>query len=206
MSVPPRESKEQPPGLPLPHRRRTRLCTYRAQIPRRYASTSALPTRIHRGSRALNCQMLTAFDVTVSRSRASVHFDISRSNPSPSSRHLGVVALALIAPIFLLPASAALAIATGNAGFDLLSRFAVVPSIAVAILLVCPLIAMVLLAAARLRVKVQHDHGAWHGHVSLELAKGELAAAIVGLSLIAVFVAHLFADGYACLNGMRRAC
>ena len=112
----------------------------------------------------------------------------------------------MVAPAVVLLAGAGLTSVVGHAGSDLSSCVAFVPPVVVAILLACPLIAMVLLAAARLRFGVERREGAWHGRIRLELANGELAAAILGLSLIAVFVGHLFADGYACLNGVRRAC
>jgi hypothetical protein len=150
--------------------------------------------------------MLTTFDLTVGSGHASVHLDVSRSTPQSTHRHVGLMALALVAPVCVLLASAAIASATGKADLDILTRIEVIPPVAVGVALVCPLLAMVLLAAARVRVIVERRDGAWHGRVSLHLARGELAAALVGLSLITLFVAHLFADGYACLNGIRRAC
>jgi hypothetical protein len=150
--------------------------------------------------------MLTTFDVTVSGSHATAHLEIRRSPSAPSHRYLGAVLLTLIALPVVLLASAALSSVTGHAGFDLLTHVAVIPPVAVALVLVCPLIAVVVPAAVRLRVTVERSEGAWHGRIRVELTKGELAAAVLGLSLIAVFVGHLVADGYACLNGIRRAC
>ena len=150
--------------------------------------------------------MVTTFDVTVSGSHATAHLDVRRSPGAPSHRYLGAVLLTLTAPSVVLLTSAALSSMTGHAGFDLLNRVAVIPRVAVALVLVCPLIAVVVLAAARLRVVVERSEGAWHGRIRVELTKGEIAAAVLGLSLIAVFGGHLFADGYACLNGVRRAC
>jgi hypothetical protein len=150
--------------------------------------------------------MVTTFDLTVSGRHATAHLDVRSSPPAPSHRRLGAVALTLVAPAVVLLASAALTSVTGHAGFDLSSRVAVISPVAVAIVLALPMLAMVLLAAARLRVGVEHHEGAWHGRFRLELARGELAAAILRLSLIAVFVGHLFSNGYACLNGIRRAC
>lgn len=150
--------------------------------------------------------MLTTFELTVSRRHATAHLEVGNSSPASSHRRLGAVALTMVAPAVVLLAGAGLTSVVGHAGSDLSSCVAFVPPVVVAILLACPLIAMVLLAAARLRFGVERREGAWHGRIRLELANGELAAAILGLSLIAVFVGHLFADGYACLNGVRRAC
>jgi heme/copper-type cytochrome/quinol oxidase subunit 2 len=149
--------------------------------------------------------MLTTFDLTIGGRHAAAHLDIRNSSPATSHRHLGAVALTLVAPAVVLLVTAAVMSVRGQAGFELSSRVAVIRPVA-GIVLALPVLAMVLLAAVRLRVNVERHDGAWHGHMRLELARGELIAAILGLSLIAVFAGHLFADGYACLNGIRRAC
>ena len=142
----------------------------------------------------------------ISGRHATAHLDIRKSSRATSHQRLGAVTLTLVAPAVALLVSAAIVSVSGQAGFELSKRVAaVLPVIGVGALALLVL-AMVLLAIARLRVNVERHEGAWHGRVRLELARGELVAAVVGLSLIAVFVAHLFADGYACLNGIRRAC
>jgi heme/copper-type cytochrome/quinol oxidase subunit 2 len=146
------------------------------------------------------------FDLTIGGRHATAHLDIRNSSPATSHRRLGAVALTLVAPAVALLVSAAVMSVSGQAGVELSNRVAAVLPVAGVSVLVLLVLAMVLLATARLRVKVERHDGAWHGHIRLELARGELVAAVLGLSLIAVFVAHLLADGYACLNGVRRAC
>ena len=150
--------------------------------------------------------MLTTFDLTISGGHAAAHLDIRNSSPATSHRRLGAVALILVAPAVALLVSAAVISLSGQAGFEISDRVAPVLPVAGVIVLALLVLAMVLLAVARLRVNIERHDGAWHGHINVELAKGELVAAVLGLSLIAVFVGHLLADGYACLNGMRRAC
>ena len=150
--------------------------------------------------------MLTTFDLTIGGRHATAHLDIRNSSPATSHRRLGVVALTLVAPAFGLLVSAAVMSVSGHAGFELSNRVAAVLPLAGVIVLALLVLAMVLLAVARLRVNIERDDEAWHGQIRLELARGELVAAVLGLSLIALFVGHLLADGYACLNGIRRAC
>jgi heme/copper-type cytochrome/quinol oxidase subunit 2 len=150
--------------------------------------------------------VLTTFDLTIGGRHATAHLDIRNSSPAISHRRLGSVALTLIAPAVALLVSTAVMSVSGQAGFELGNRVAVILPVAGVIVLALLVLAMVLLAAARLRVNVERHDGAWRGHIRLELARGELVAAVLGLSLIAVFVGHLLADGYACLNGVRRAC
>jgi heme/copper-type cytochrome/quinol oxidase subunit 2 len=150
--------------------------------------------------------VLTTFDLTIGGRHATAHLDIRNSSPATSHRRLGAVALTLVAPAVALLVSTAVMSVSGQAGFELSNRVAVILPVAGVIVLALLVLAMVLLAAARLRVNVERHDGAWRGHIRLELARGELVAAVLGLSLIAVFVGHLLADGYACLNGVRRAC
>ena len=49
------------------------------------------------------------------------------------------------------------------------------------IVLALLVLAMVLLAVARLRVNIERHDGAWHGHINVELARGELVAAVFGI-------------------------
>src|ERR1700730_972174 len=117
--------------------------------------------------------MLTTLDLTIGRDHSAVHLEIRRSKPVPSHPYLGAVTVILIAPMIILFASAAVASATGNSQFDLPSRIAVVPPLAIATVLICPLLAIVLLAVARVRVGVTRGEGGWHGRVSLQLTKSE---------------------------------
>ncbi len=149
---------------------------------------------------------MTTFDLTIGGRHATAHLDIRSSSPATSHRHLGAVALTLVAPAVALLVSAAVMSVSGQAGFELGSRVPAVLSVAGIIVLALLVLAMVLLAVARLRVNIERHDGALHGHIRVELARGELVAAVLGLSLLAVFVGHLLADGYACLNGIRRAC
>jgi heme/copper-type cytochrome/quinol oxidase subunit 2 len=150
--------------------------------------------------------VLTTFDFTIGGRHATAHLDIRSSLPATSHRRLGAVALTLVAPAVALLVTAAVMTLSGQAGFELSKRMAAVLPVAGVIVLALLVLAMVLLAVARLRVNLERHDGAWHGHIRLELTRGELVAAVLGLSLIAIFVGHLLADGYACLNGMRRAC
>jgi hypothetical protein len=148
--------------------------------------------------------MLTTLDLSVGGGHASAHLDISRSAPF-RSRRLSLVALILVAPIALLLARAALA-SIGVHGFDLIQFPTLVRQWGTAALIGCPVVALALLAVAGLRISVDHTDGRWHARVTLQLARLGMVAAVLGLLVLVVFVGHLVADGYACLNGVRRAC
>jgi hypothetical protein len=149
--------------------------------------------------------MLTTLDLSVGGGHASAHLDISRADQATSSRRLSVVALALVMPVALLLGSAALA-GIGVPGFDLSQSPRFVRQWGIVALLASPVVALALLALAGLRMSVEHTDGRWHGRVSLQLAAWGMVAAVLGFLVLAVFVSHLAADGFACANGVRSAC
>jgi hypothetical protein len=149
--------------------------------------------------------MLTSVDLAFGSGHASAHLDISRSAPPPSTRRLGLLALALVVPVALILASAAMA-GIGMHAFDLGQYPRVVRQGGVVVLITGPVVALALLALGGLRGSVDHADGRWHGHLSLQLASWGMVAAVLGCLVLAVFVGHLAADGYACANGVRSAC
>ena len=56
------------------------------------------------------------------------------------------------------------------------------------------------------RVGVKHEEGGLEGLVALEFAPLHLIVVATALFIGALFVGHLAADSYACLNGVRSAC
>jgi heme/copper-type cytochrome/quinol oxidase subunit 2 len=149
--------------------------------------------------------MLTTLDLSAGGGHASAHLDISRSAPATSSHRLGLVALALVMPVVLLLGSAALA-GIGVPGFDLSQYPRFVRQAGIVALIAIPVVALALLALAGLRMSVDHSDGRWHGRVSLQLAAWGMVAALLGFLVLAVFVGHLAADGFACATGVRSAC
>ena len=148
----------------------------------------------------------TNFDLAVGGGHASAHLELNRSPHEPSRRALGVVSLVLLLPVLALLASAALASATGNPSLSI-SRSSLLPErLGLGLVLILPLTALALLVAARVRVSMGRHEGAWRARVRVQLAPVELAAALIGIFLLAFFVGHLLADGYACVNGIRKAC
>jgi len=153
------------------------------------------------------CSMLrTTFELSVGGGHASAHLDLSRSPSQASRRALGIVALALVLPVLALLMSAALADATGNPSLSI-SRSDLLPEpLGLGLVVALPVAALALLAAARVRIAVGRAETGWSARVDVELAPVELTAALIGLLLLTFFVGHLIADGYACANGIRRAC
>ncbi len=148
----------------------------------------------------------TSFEVSVGGGRASAHLDLSRSPAGSAPRALGIVALLLVLPVMALLTGAALASATGSQAFDV-SRGGVLPErLGIGMVIALPLLALALLAVSRVRLAMGRDAGRWRGRIDVRLAPVELVAALLGLFLLLFFVGHLLADGYACVNGLRRAC
>ncbi len=146
--------------------------------------------------------MVTSLEASVARGRASIHLEVSRSPASRSSRRLGLAAMALVVPAAVVLGYAALASAIGLRDLDLgPARPWLYTGISVLCVAGCALVAV-----ARLRFSAGRGDGGWHGRVSVQLAPWELVAALIGLALLAIFAAHLVADGYACVNGVRSAC
>ena len=56
------------------------------------------------------------------------------------------------------------------------------------------------------RLGLRRQGGALDGLIALEVAPLHLAVVVIGLLVGGLFVAHLAADSYACMNGVRSAC
>jgi hypothetical protein len=69
-----------------------------------------------------------------------------------------------------------------------------------------PLVALIVVAAARLRFRVSRQTGRWTGSASARLDGWEIAIAGIALAVMAIFVGHLAADAFACDAGVTRAC
>ena len=68
------------------------------------------------------------------------------------------------------------------------------------------LLALGILLAARLRLAASHSDGSWRLAVTLRLTTVETVALAIAAGLIALFIVHLFADGFACARGVKSAC
>jgi hypothetical protein len=150
--------------------------------------------------------LTTSFELAVGGRHASAHLDVGRSSSQASRRALGVVALALVLPVLALLVSAILANVTGNPSLSI-SRSNFLPErLGLGLVLVLPIAALALVVVTRFRVALARTETGWRVRVFVRLAPLELAAALIGLLLLAFFVGHLLADGYACANGIRKAC
>lgn len=69
-----------------------------------------------------------------------------------------------------------------------------------------PPLALVLIAAARLRFHIRHEEGRWIGAFTAHLDRWEIAVGVLALSIAGVFIGHLAADAFACANRVTHAC
>ena len=118
----------------------------------------------------------------------------------------GLLGLVLIAPFVVLLAASVL----HNLGFS--APYAWISGSTVAILAgtVSLFVGIPVAIAMNLwritRVGWRRHGGSLDGLIALEVAPLHLAVVVVGLVVGGVFVAHLAADSYACMNGVHSAC
>jgi len=118
----------------------------------------------------------------------------------------GIVGLVLIAPFVALLSASVL----HNAGFDAPYDWLSSSSVAIIAGTISLFIGIPVAIAMNLwritRVGWRTQPGALDGLLALEVAPLHLFVLVVALLFGGAFVAHLAADSYACLNGVRSAC
>ena len=118
----------------------------------------------------------------------------------------GIVGLVLLAPFIALAAAALLRTVGIAQPYEWLAGSpAAIIAATISLFVGIPVaIAMNLWRIARLGLK--HERGALDGLLALEFAPLHLVVVLAALAIGGAFVAHLAADSYACLNGVRSAC
>lgn len=130
----------------------------------------------------------------------------ARSRPHPTRSWSAIVGLALIVPFAAFIAASLLN------GIGLKAPMQWIGSSSVAILAVSVSIFVGIPVAFVVnlwdigRVGVRRRHGELEGLLALEFAPLHLIVIAVALVIGGLFVGHLAADSYACMNGIRTAC
>jgi hypothetical protein len=151
--------------------------------------------------------MLTTLEFSLGSGHAAARLDMSRERPPSAGRRLGVVTLLLVMPILLVIGCQAVGAITGWYSLDRAMNSPGEPWVTVlAAATLSALLALVVLLAARLRLAASHTDGSWRLAVTLRLTTVETVALVITAGLIALFVVHLLADGFACARGVRSAC
>ncbi len=119
----------------------------------------------------------------------------------------GILGVVLIAPLVLLVAATLVHQAAGvNAPYDWFAASPVAILAATASLLIGLPVAFILNAWTITRLGLRRLPDQVEGLVALEIVPLQLAVVVVALAIAVLFVGHLAADSYACLNGVRSAC
>lgn len=151
--------------------------------------------------------MLTQLHLSFGAGRAGIHCDVARDRDHPGSRRLGLLAFLLTLPIVLLLGAQVIGSISGRYSLDRLMNAPGQPWLAVlSAATLSTLLALALLAAARLRMAAARADGTWTLAVSMRVTILEATVLAIGLALVLLFVAHLFADDLACARGVREAC
>lgn len=130
----------------------------------------------------------------------------ARSKPTPARTWTGVLGLVLLLPFMALLAASLLH------GLGLQSPMHWIGSSSIAILaasvslFVGIPVAFVINLWRILRVGLRSEQGGLEGLLALEFAPLHLAVVLVAFAIGVLFVGHLAADSYACMNGVRSAC
>ena len=151
--------------------------------------------------------MLTQLRLSLGGGRAALHLDVGRAAGPSSHRRLGQLTLLLVLPIVLVLGAQALGLLSGWYSLDTLMHAPGPPWVDVlGGAALSALIAMVVLIAVRLRVVAARADGSWTVSVTLRLTALEALALAIAVGLVGLFIAHLFADGLACVRGVKSAC
>ena len=119
---------------------------------------------------------------------------------------IGVLGVILVAPFALLVAAAALRTVGLSQPFDWIGSSPVAIMAGTISLVVGLPIAFVLNVWPITRAGLHRHAGELEGLPALELAPLHLAVVVVAVVFGGLFVGHLAADAYACLNGVHSAC
>ena len=151
--------------------------------------------------------MVTTLRISLGGGHASLNLDISRGSGPAARGRLGLLAVLLVAPLVLLIACQSLGSITGWYSVDQLMNAPRGPWV---YLLTAAtfgvLLAVVMLLVTRLRLVMERRDGVRQLTVTLRLTKLEAFCLGIGALLVALFVAHLVADGLACARGTQSAC
>jgi hypothetical protein len=151
--------------------------------------------------------MLTTLEFSLGSGHAAARLDVSRERPLSAGWRLGVVTLLLVIAILLLIGCQAVGAITGWYSLDGIMNAPRAPWVTVlAAATLGALLALGILLAARLRLAASHSDGSWRLAVTLRLTTVETLALGIAAGLIALFVVHLLADGFACARGVQSAC
>lgn len=151
--------------------------------------------------------MLTTLALSVGNGRVGAHLDVSRAAVRRAGLRLGVLAIALVLPIVLILGVQATGAITGLYRLDALMHAPGAPWVDVlSAASLSALLALAIVVVARLRISFGHRDGTWRASVTLDLSVLEALALGAGVVLVALFAVHLLADGFACANGVTRAC
>jgi len=152
--------------------------------------------------------MVADFEMAVGRGHASAALSFDRSAPDAGrvSAWPAVAAVALTMPFTIalavnavaqytnwLPAASLHGLFGGPVRWGLLLAFG-------------PPLALLILAAARLRLHVGRRDGRFTVGIRARLERWEVVVGVVALLVAAAFFGHLAADALACANGVTRAC
>lgn len=119
----------------------------------------------------------------------------------------GILGMVLIAPfVLLVGASLGARLAGATAPYEMFASSPVAILAATVSLFVGLPVAFVLNAWTITRLGLRRRPDEMEGLVALELAPLQLAVVLIALALAVLFVGHIAADSYACLNGVRSAC
>ncbi len=118
----------------------------------------------------------------------------------------GLVGLVLIAPFVLLLTATVLHNIGLNAPYSWLSGSTIAILAGTVSLFIGIPVAIAMNAWRITRLGLRRQAGALDGLIALEVAPLHLAVVVIGLLVGGLFVAHLAADSYACMNGVRSAC
>jgi hypothetical protein len=119
---------------------------------------------------------------------------------------IGALGLLLIAPIVLLFVAGGLRLAGSSTVYEWIASSPVAILAASISLFIGLPIAFVLNAWPIARVGLRHRAGQLEGLVGLEFAPLHLIVVVIAVLVGGLFVGHLAADTYACMNGVHSAC
>jgi hypothetical protein len=125
----------------------------------------------------------------------------------PARPWLGIAGLVLIAPFVVLIGAAVARQFTGLVGpYELIATSPVAITVATVSLFLGLPVAFALNVWPVTRLGLRRYTGRLEGLLALEIAPLQLAVVVIAVILAALFIGHLAADSYACLNGVRSAC
>ena len=130
----------------------------------------------------------------------------ARSRRSPARTWTALVGIALLLPFCALVAASALHGVGVAAPMQWIGSSSIAIIAASVSLFVGIPVAFVVNLWRIVRIGLRREHGQLEGLLALEFAPLHLAVVAVALVIGALFVGHLAADSYACLNGVQSAC